>query len=85
MKRVKIADLKANLSALLKGVEAGEALEVVHRDRPVARIVPLAAGRDAVTVVPAKRPFRDLRRRRHAPSRWSLRSLDLLLEERGER
>ncbi len=85
MRRVKIAELKSNLSSLLKGVESGESLEVVHRDRPVARIAPIVTGRDVVSVLPAKRPFRDLRRRRHAPAKWAVRSLDLLLEERGER
>ena len=85
MRRVKIADLKANLSAILKGVEAGETIEVVHRDRPVARIVPFGTGAESVSVVPSKRPFKDLRRRRYRAARWPVRSLDLLLEERGER
>ena len=42
MKRVKIADLKNNLSRHLLHVRAGGELLVFDRDRPIARIVPIA-------------------------------------------
>ena len=38
---VRIADLKARLSAYLRRVRAGESLTVLDRDTPIARIVPL--------------------------------------------
>lgn len=42
MKRAKIAELKDNLSRYLEHVEAGGEVVVLRRDRPVARIVPVA-------------------------------------------
>ena len=39
-----IRELKANLSGLIRKVQAGETVTVSVRSRPVARIVPLAAG-----------------------------------------
>lgn len=41
MKRVKIADLKAKLSAHLQLVRNGEEVLVCDRDEPVARIIPI--------------------------------------------
>jgi antitoxin (DNA-binding transcriptional repressor) of toxin-antitoxin stability system len=40
MKTVRIADLKAHLSAHLRSVREGGALTVLDRDTPIARIVP---------------------------------------------
>ncbi len=82
--RVRIADLKDHLSAHLRAVEAGETVEVLDRDRPIARIVPIDAGR-SVTLIPAKRPFSEIRDRVYPAARWPISSLDLLLEERGDR
>ena len=42
MKHVKIADLKNNLSRHLARVRAGETITVLDRDRPIARLVPIA-------------------------------------------
>ena len=41
MKTVKISELKANLSAHLRRVSAGEEVVVCDRNRPIARIVPI--------------------------------------------
>jgi prevent-host-death family protein len=46
MRSVDIADLKNNLSAYMERVRAGEELLVKDRNRPIARLVPLAAGED---------------------------------------
>jgi prevent-host-death family protein len=46
MRTVNIADLKNNLSAHLERVRAGEELLVKDRNRPIARLVPFAAGDD---------------------------------------
>jgi antitoxin (DNA-binding transcriptional repressor) of toxin-antitoxin stability system len=40
MKKVRIADLKARLSAHLRAVRRGETIAVLDRDTPIARIVP---------------------------------------------
>ena len=42
MKSVRIAELKAHLSAYLRSVQRGVALRVLDRDTPIAEIVPLA-------------------------------------------
>ena len=46
MRTVNIADLKNNLSAHLERVRAGEELLVKDRNRPIARLVPLASSED---------------------------------------
>jgi len=40
MQTVSVADAKAHLSELLSVVEAGQALTISRRGRPVARLVP---------------------------------------------
>ena len=46
MKSVNIAELKNRLSVYLNEVKAGEEILVCDRNRPVARIIPLARSRD---------------------------------------
>ena len=46
MQTVNIADLKANLSAYLDIVRHGGEVVVKDRNRPIARLMPLAAGVD---------------------------------------
>ena len=46
MQTVNIAELKSNLSAYLELVKNGEELIVKDRNRPIARVMPLAAGED---------------------------------------
>src|SRR5918912_898449 len=46
MRTVNIADLKNNLSAYLERVRKGEELLVKDRNRPIAKLVPLAVGED---------------------------------------
>jgi prevent-host-death family protein len=84
MKSVKIAELKDNLSRYLRAAEKGASVVVTDRDRPVARIVPILA-EESVEVVPASRPFSSVRARRFAPTRATIDSLALLLEERADR
>jgi prevent-host-death family protein len=84
MKRVKIAELKDHLSEHLRAVEAGAEIEVTDRSRPVARLVPVHAA-TSVEIVAASRPFASMRDKKYKPARWSVSSVELLLEERGER
>jgi len=53
MKSVKIAQLKSELSRHLRDVRRGEALTVLDRTTPVARLVPMDAGEDVVITMPA--------------------------------
>jgi prevent-host-death family protein len=85
MKRVKIAELKDHLSEHLRSVERGGQLLVTDRDRPIARIVPVAGSGSAARIRAPKRSFAAIRAKRYAPARWKIRSLALLLEERRDR
>lgn len=82
MKRVKIAELKDHLSEHLRAVEQGAEIEVTDRARPIARISPISPG---PRIVSARRSLASLRLPRRRRSRWAISSLDLLLEERGDR
>lgn len=84
MDRVKIAELKDHLSRYLRDVERGAEVEVTDRNRPIARIVPVAAEETIVLVRP-KRAFSSIRRRRYRPANWGVSSTDLLREERQGR
>jgi prevent-host-death family protein len=83
MKRVGVAELKNGLSRFLRAVEAGEEVEVTDRDRSIARIIPVR--REALSIIPAVRPFESVRGRRYPSLGISIDSTALLREERGER
>ncbi len=85
MKRVKIADLKNQLSRHLRAVEQGAEIEVTDRHRPIVRLVPARPAESHIHIVPARRPFAEVRNRRYPRVRWGANSLQLLLEERGKR
>jgi prevent-host-death family protein len=40
---VQVAELKAKLSEVLRGVRRGHSVTVLHRDTPIARLVPYEA------------------------------------------
>jgi prevent-host-death family protein len=83
MKRVGVAELKNNLSRLLRSVEIGEVVEVMDRARPIARIVPVPR-RQRIEIRPAKRPFASIRDRTYPRLSPDIDSLELLLEDRAE-
>jgi prevent-host-death family protein len=85
MTRVKIAELKDQLSKHLRAVERGGEIEVTDRDRPIAKISPLAGNDRRAEIVPAKRRFSSADKKPLPEARWSSDSLTLLLEERRER
>ncbi len=80
---VKIADLKANLSAWLRRVKRGESVTVFDREMPVAQIVPIERARSPLQVRRARAPLVDFEPPR--PLRIKSDIVSLLLEERGER
>jgi prevent-host-death family protein len=83
MKKVGVAELKAHLSAHLKAVRQGRTLVVVHRDMPVARIVPYEAEAHALKARP---PLRRLHSAAMPPPvEPPPDSLSALLEERKDR
>ena len=85
MKRVRIADLKNQLSRHLRAVEQGAEIEVTDRHRPIVRLVPAGTTRTHISIIAARRPFSEVRNRRYPKARWRSDSLRLLLEERGQR
>ncbi len=83
MKKVGVAELKAHLSAHLKAVRQGRTLVVVHRDMPVARIVPYSEQAGALVI---RKPVRSLHSvKLPRPVEPPVDSLAALLEERRER
>ena len=82
MRRVKIADLKNNLSKYLRAAEGGETIEVLDRDRPIARIVPAERG-ERIRWIKPKRPFSEIRDERYPPAgRPGFDIVEILLEDR---
>lgn len=57
-KSVKVAELKARLSAYLRAARRGHAVTVCDRETPVARLVPYAEKGEPLAV---RRPIRALR------------------------
>ena len=80
---VRIADLKANLSAYLRRVKRGEVLTVMQRDTPVAQLVPFEVSRPPIRIRRGRGTLKDLRL--PPPLRTKSDIVALLLEERGER
>jgi len=56
-KTVKVAELKARLSAYLRAVRRGHPMTVCDRDTPIARLVPYTPGGESLAV---RRPIRAL-------------------------
>jgi len=85
MKRVKIAELKNQLSRHLRSVERGTEIEVTDRDRPIARIVPVPESGPLLKTIPPKRPFAEVRDVRYRRLRSPIDLVRLLLEDRRGR
>lgn len=79
-KTVKVAELKAQLSAYLRAARRGHAVTVCDRDTPVARLVPYAAVDEALASKPPSRTWGEMKL--PAPLGHRVDSLAALLEER---
>lgn len=80
---VRIAELKAHLSAYLRRVKRGETVTVTDRDTPVAQLVPIEASGTLLRTRPGRGRIGDLRL--PPPLRTRSDIVALLLQERGER
>jgi len=76
---VRVAELKARLSAYLRKVRAGETITVLDRDTPIARLVPLSS-QAPISVRPSRGRLHDVRLPR--PLALEKNIVELLLEER---
>lgn len=59
-KRVKVAELKAQLSAYLRAARRGESVTVCDRDTPVARLVPYTVTGEPLTIRKATKPLSEV-------------------------
>ena len=93
MEKVSISKLKDQLSAYLKKVEAGQTVVVTDRNKPVARLEPIAAAsrksdhiaallQQGLVSMPKAPPLRIEEIRRKRPVAPGARLLEALLEER---
>jgi len=57
---VKVAELKARLSAYLRAVRRGHPVTVCDRDTPVARLVPVSAPAEGLTTRQPLRPLHQI-------------------------
>ena len=57
MQSVSIYEAKTHLSALIQAVERGEEIVITNRNRPVARLVPMAPPRERPVFGSAKAAF----------------------------
>lgn len=55
LERIKLADAKAHLSALIDRAEAGESIEITRHGKPAARLVPIATPKKPVDVAALKK------------------------------
>jgi prevent-host-death family protein len=85
MTRVKIAELKDHLSEHLRAVEGGREIEVMDRNRPIARIAPIRKGGRPADILPARRRLSPADMKPLPSAGWPAGSLELLLEERRDR
>jgi prevent-host-death family protein len=85
MKQVCVSELRSHLSEHLRRAEAGEVVEVLHRARPIAKVVPVEAEGTALEVIAAERPFASVRSVRLPPLELPMSSLEALRQDRGAR
>ena len=79
-KTVKVAELKAQLSAYLRAARQGHAITVCDRDTPVARLVPYGSTEAALPSKPPARKWGEMRL--PGPIGRRVDSLAALLEDR---
>ncbi len=84
MKRVRIADLKARLSAHLRYVRSGREIVVLDRDTPVARLLPYERDVPRLRIRPARGRIEDVVLR-SSPPKEPTDSLAVLQDLRADR
>ena len=84
---VNIAALKANLARYLRRVEAGEAITVLDRMRPIARLVGIRPGEETnLVMIPARKdPMKISDVKIHKVNQSLPDVVELLMEDRRKR
>ena len=84
-KTVRVAELKAELSAYLRSARAGNSVVVCDRDTPIARLVPYAEADDGFVVHAPTRPVVALRATRGIKTKRPVDVVALLRDGRDQR
>jgi len=82
MRKVRIAELKAKLSAYLRAVRHGETIAILDRDTPIAQIVPVRARSELRVRKPTPGTLPPNRIPLPKPAKLPIDIVQLLLEER---
>jgi prevent-host-death family protein len=85
MKRVKISELKAKLSAYLRNVRNGETVLVMDRTTPIAKLTPIEPPEDEVVIVGPSGPTPALKKLKPVRLRKKVDIVELLREGRDQR
>ena len=85
MKRAKVSELKARLSAYLKSVRNGETVVVLDRLTPIARLVPIEPNANDLLIEEPRSPASELRKIRPIQLRKKHDVVKLLRESRDQR
>lgn len=87
MIKVKIGELRNNLSKYLRKVRLGAEVTITDRDHPVGKLVPMrkAGGREGLQMLPPKAGFEGLRHLRFHRRRHDTNVVADLLEDRHKR
>jgi prevent-host-death family protein len=85
MKRAKVSELKARLSAYLTEVRNGNTVIVCDRNTPIAQVIPFHDNADDFEIREASRPISELFSGNPVPLRKKVNVDKILKETRGER
>lgn len=85
MEQVRIAQLKARLSHYVRLAERGERIEILDRNRPIARLVPLDDEADDLELTLPLIPFESVRDKQYEPADWADAAEEMLMEDRRRR
>jgi prevent-host-death family protein len=85
MKRAKVSELKARLSAYLRDVRNGETVVVCDRLTPIARLAPIEPDGGGFFVIEPRRAGRGRRKVKPVRLRKKVDTVELLRESRDQR
>jgi prevent-host-death family protein len=85
MSEVKVAELKARLSAYLAAVRSGQTVVVYDRNTPIARLVPIEREADELVIIEPSASPRELKKIRGVRPKKPVDTLKLLDDLRRDR
>jgi prevent-host-death family protein len=85
MKKAKVSDLKARLSAYLREVKNGETIVVCDRLTPIARLAPIESQGEGLSLMEPRRAGRGRRKVKPVRLRKKVDLVELLRESRDQR